>query len=244
MERSVLDEKPLRDGSFVIISLDPIASVAALDAQAAHEASLIKSGKYLALLKNVAYFALDCTSDKKTSTVELLLVGRGLPTAPASWASIPIFPASSHPENGRPAVHTTLPLPWPDCHVYSMAEHDATVSRIHTHPEAGPSLLNDHDRIEVQVMAGSDSRRFWRLQPPTLRMRTPRFEHPDGSEEPMEISAPAYASDSGFYMFLPSPPKLRMPQMRLHVELWVGVDGVTDLAHPDTFASGVGRLQE
>ncbi|KZV81596.1 hypothetical protein EXIGLDRAFT_730851 [Exidia glandulosa HHB12029] len=205
IERPLVSDQPVQDGTFVIIRLDPQASVAELDAQATYEASLIKPLKCLALLSSRAIFGFDTAADRSKLTVELFLVGRGLPAPPTSWASIPISPAPAHPETGRPTMHPTSPLPWPDCHIRTLRSCAAVISRIHTHThmEAGPRpRLLDDDNDEVSVLAVGDGWDFAhqpRSESP-VRPSSPQHSEQPLAEEPLDLeSLAALANGSGLY---------------------------------------------
>ncbi|KZV85793.1 hypothetical protein EXIGLDRAFT_725498 [Exidia glandulosa HHB12029] len=118
-------------GQFVLLSLDPVASVAALeDPIATQAAAKLPRGKYLALVVNIGRDIMILNPDDEYKlNLDFWMIGDGPPTERPA-ASIPIAPASSHPD-GRPAVTPSVPLPWSNLYVHSFFNLSSAVSRVH-----------------------------------------------------------------------------------------------------------------
>ncbi|KZV84120.1 hypothetical protein EXIGLDRAFT_842463 [Exidia glandulosa HHB12029] len=117
-------------GQFVLFSLDPVVSVAALeDPIATQAAAKLPRGKYLALVVNIGRIMILNPDDEYKLNLDFWMIGDGPPTERPA-ASIPIAPASSHPD-GRPAVTPSVPLPWSNLYVHSFFSLSSAVSRVH-----------------------------------------------------------------------------------------------------------------
>ncbi|KZV81968.1 hypothetical protein EXIGLDRAFT_359003 [Exidia glandulosa HHB12029] len=130
-------------GSIVVISIDPVASVAPLrDDIASETAKRIPRGRYLVLSDMI--HGLDFSAPPEASPLTFLfyLIGRGLPDPP--YASVPLSKNAPHP-SGRAAVTLPSPLPWPDCYVHTLQRFSGQIIRIHMD---SPSriLLSEEDQ--------------------------------------------------------------------------------------------------
>ncbi|KZV94914.1 hypothetical protein EXIGLDRAFT_736155 [Exidia glandulosa HHB12029] len=84
-ERPLTSDQPVPQGTFVVIRLDPVASVAALhDEQATREARTMRPAKYLALVDMIADFSYDARIGGHPLNLQFFLAGHGLPAAPLS----------------------------------------------------------------------------------------------------------------------------------------------------------------
>lgn len=82
-----------------------------------------------------------------------LLADRGLPAAPRSFAAVPIAPAPPHPDTGRAAAQLSRPLPWPDCHLHTLRDFTAPISRLYRRPEGPEFALLDRSQREHLLIA-------------------------------------------------------------------------------------------
>ncbi|KDQ61944.1 hypothetical protein JAAARDRAFT_527256 [Jaapia argillacea MUCL 33604] len=111
---------PLID-AFVALSIDPVATVQALeDPVALAEAEKLPCKTYIGLVDN--YSGLPSPYDPFTRT-SICLVGQGLPPHSEEYfsqpsMSIPLSPGAEHPLGRDPLKLTNL-LPWPNCYVYT-----------------------------------------------------------------------------------------------------------------------------
>ncbi|KAJ7187444.1 hypothetical protein GGX14DRAFT_409190 [Mycena pura] len=114
-----------RSGAWAVMTLDPLDSLvrAHLDDSLARElARALRPQKYVVYVANEVRRVYDPDPQVphwSEHTVELLM--QGLPwTDPAacidSAMSMPVFPATSHPE-GRDALLTSTPFPWENCYL-------------------------------------------------------------------------------------------------------------------------------
>ncbi|KZV88509.1 hypothetical protein EXIGLDRAFT_772625 [Exidia glandulosa HHB12029] len=105
---SVLDRQ-VEYGTFVVIAIDPVASVAPLwDEQATQEAAKIRSNRYLALVKKQVNFHFLPEAGAPRLSLAFQIVIDGLPKPPQDWAATPIAPAPAHPQTGREPVRFAL----------------------------------------------------------------------------------------------------------------------------------------
>ncbi|KZV94935.1 hypothetical protein EXIGLDRAFT_736166 [Exidia glandulosa HHB12029] len=245
---SVLDQ-PVDRASFVIIALDPVASVAPLrDEQATREAADIKPGRYLAYISsNVNYHFLPAAGAPRLS-LSFYLAGRGLPKPPHDWAATPIAPAPAHPVTGREPLVPSAPLPWADCHIHSFVSEAAIVSRLYQHRTPGPSLVaykrfwnyanddneayesdEDEDKIVPEYEAALESFRE--------QLREAEAEAAEEGIVPQEDeSVPVSMGD----IFGPRSAR----ELQLHVEMWVDLKSISQPGGPRDFEAELARLKE
>ncbi|KDQ61946.1 hypothetical protein JAAARDRAFT_123293 [Jaapia argillacea MUCL 33604] len=115
--------------AFVALSIDPVATVHALeDPVATSEAEKLPCKTYIGLIHT--YHGLPSSHDPFTQT-SICLVGQGLPPHSEEYfsqpsMSIPLSPGAEHPL-GRDPLNLTNPLPWPNCYVYTWAKVKARI---------------------------------------------------------------------------------------------------------------------
>ncbi|KZW01783.1 hypothetical protein EXIGLDRAFT_829720 [Exidia glandulosa HHB12029] len=126
-------DKTERFWRFVLFSVNALASVAGLeDAEATHAASALPRTKFLGIIIGAGDVAVLQPNFEYRLTLELLLVGVGLPDEyEHACVDVPIAPTSFHPE-GRPAIQTTTPLPWDNLYVYTRRSFNAVST--HSYP--------------------------------------------------------------------------------------------------------------
>ncbi|KZV75956.1 hypothetical protein PENSPDRAFT_599274, partial [Peniophora sp. CONT] len=104
-------------GDFVVLSIDPVASVAHLDKVAQRAARKLPVQKFVAV--TMTGYGLPLESKPFTSML-IALVRQGLPTTNnPPWDTpdmcYPIFPNTYHPK-GRETIRPLHPLPFDDCY--------------------------------------------------------------------------------------------------------------------------------
>ncbi|KZV94161.1 hypothetical protein EXIGLDRAFT_737305 [Exidia glandulosa HHB12029] len=121
-------------GEFVLLSIDPVASVAHLDdAIATDEASRLERVVYLAIVMAIVETGLEVGESYRLA-LHFYLVGQGLPTdAPLTCA--PIVPATDYPD-ARAPLEFNAALPWDDLYVHMLYDFKAVASRFHSGPNA------------------------------------------------------------------------------------------------------------
>ncbi|KZV81971.1 hypothetical protein EXIGLDRAFT_844145, partial [Exidia glandulosa HHB12029] len=152
----------VRSGTFVIIKIDPLASVAALeDEQATREAAALNPTKVLALYDtpiNPEYSAL---ANGLQINAAFRLAGFGPPPAPYSAAIIPVYPTPAT-ENGRAPLCPSPPLSWDDCYVYTQERVTGTVRRIYDDAQQR-SMTTIPEFRAVKMAILSDNRHYRQL---------------------------------------------------------------------------------
>ncbi|EJD39415.1 hypothetical protein AURDEDRAFT_171608 [Auricularia subglabra TFB-10046 SS5] len=113
----------LRFGVFVVVALDPAASLAVLDDEIVEAAARrLKTQKRLVLVD------ITLASEPGVAYYRYYPVGSGLPRT--SWQSVPIEPATAHPE-GRLPISCSKKLPIDDPHLHTMETFEGAISRIY-----------------------------------------------------------------------------------------------------------------
>ncbi|EJD39375.1 hypothetical protein AURDEDRAFT_146620 [Auricularia subglabra TFB-10046 SS5] len=247
IDHPTANDSPVDYGTFVVIALDPEASVADLrDEDATRQARLITPTRCLAIANAVGEFVLSPKAGGPVLSRNFQLVGRGLPGAPYSWAATPVSPAAAHPETQRPAVHPSAPLPWDDCHIYSMAQHTARVSRIYQSPNSGPFFpLDEYGEISLTVeedRARSDSNSEVSV-PSSVSSHGSATGTGNGQNFQSRVSE---AFDEGRAMreLLPGLVDLGLPEVNIYVQLWVDINAAGELGQPEDFFQQGRKVKE
>ncbi|EJD43280.1 hypothetical protein AURDEDRAFT_167696 [Auricularia subglabra TFB-10046 SS5] len=133
---SVVEDPPISNndaplGTLVVLSLDPVASVADMDEEASSAAAELPRGKYLALVFSPQFNAF-APLDSQPLAFKFCGIGHGPPlTRPL--ACLGLCPHATLP-SGRASLEPSVPLPWPDCYLDFTCKFIATVTRIHLVP--------------------------------------------------------------------------------------------------------------
>ncbi|EJD43311.1 hypothetical protein AURDEDRAFT_167728 [Auricularia subglabra TFB-10046 SS5] len=133
---SVIDFPPPNNnvpslGTFVVVALDPAASLAVLDDENVETAAAkVKTRKRIVIVD------ITLGGEPGVSYYRYLPVGSGLPAA--SWPSVPIAPVTAHPE-GRLPISCSKTLPVDSPYVHTTETFEGEVSRIYM---ARPSDIN------------------------------------------------------------------------------------------------------
>ncbi|EJD42729.1 hypothetical protein AURDEDRAFT_168252 [Auricularia subglabra TFB-10046 SS5] len=230
----------VESGTFVVLAVDPTASVRQLDEQAKLEAAAMVPVKYLALL--IGYADFEFGPHGQLLTPKFLLVGHGLPPPPTSWSAIPLSPAPPHPETGRPPLRISPPLQWGDCHIYTSSMLNGLVSCLHPHRSLAPQLsLEDYKRVKRDLRA--DNTRTAR----ELRAKRTLAEKQNPQEAAPKARTPYVHNDDvhgGPLVIEDLVDNGETPRMKLCLQLWLDTDSVSDFGDPDGVYEEVKRLQQ
>ncbi|KZV88726.1 hypothetical protein EXIGLDRAFT_751513 [Exidia glandulosa HHB12029] len=262
IESPSIYDHPGSDGTFAIVQLDPVASVAAMkDARASEAAAKIPRSKYLVIMETIGYSGIELSPGVPKLELTFLQVGRGLP--PDAWAATAVSPAPTQRED-RPALAASVPLPWPDCYVYSFGCIIAIVSRLHK-PSADVVSLTEDDLDRACRYTISDQMRRGRE-----RRALPAPEQTDSvvaqstalgndAEAQSEVAASQDAdlcdsdwdseSESSWppppiLPTTPQPPAAYQPeQMNLNVEMWLDLSTAHELSPPHQIIEELAQLR-
>jgi len=104
-------------GDFVVLSVNPVASVAHLDNIARIAAQEISTRKYLAVIYEGYGLPIHT---KPTNSHDVAFIRRGFPNHLTRFDTIdmciPVWPNTTHGQLREP-VHPVQPLPWSDCYI-------------------------------------------------------------------------------------------------------------------------------
>lgn len=189
--------------------------------------------------------------------VFLRLVGQGLLAPPRSVAAVPISNAPVLPENGRASLQTSPRFPRDDCYLYTLETLTATVSRIYQESLSGYAI-SEKDIRAYRLAVIRDNRAFASSYRPSQHAddgadaddRTDADDGTDGiadSDEDASESLPVSRSDSAS-----EGPGLadilfhedNVPQMKLHVEMWLDVSPDDAFGTPDDVGRIVAQLEQ
>ncbi|KZV94919.1 hypothetical protein EXIGLDRAFT_766657 [Exidia glandulosa HHB12029] len=239
-------DRPVKGSMFVVIAIDPVASVEDLDAQARDEAAQIHPKKYLALMDQaVGLEMLRDGARMPKLRLDFYLAHTGLPASADKWAATPIAPAPTHPTTGRLPILASHALPWPNCHIHTLDAIIAAVSRIYQHHAPGPSL-NAEARRALGLHRLQDTRAY---QPPEDDGSVPDDEDYEDAlavlrEEMLELEVYPQAADDEATSMFDVIPQDTTPQMKLHVEVWVDISSIEWPSNPVDLGSEIKRLRK
>ncbi|KZV91264.1 hypothetical protein EXIGLDRAFT_770055 [Exidia glandulosa HHB12029] len=129
-------------GQYVIISYDPVASVAVLeDEEASRAAAALPRRKHLAVAISTGCISLRNADDVQRLTLEFHLMSEGLRPPEDGAYSIPVTPETTHPLD-RPPIVPSIPLPWPNFYIETLSNFACIVSRIYYDPLKAPEGVN------------------------------------------------------------------------------------------------------
>ncbi|EJD43290.1 hypothetical protein AURDEDRAFT_167706 [Auricularia subglabra TFB-10046 SS5] len=130
VESPRLSNKSAPDGALVLVTPDPVSSVAALkDPEATVAAERLHPPTILAYIQMATNVDWSRHASQQPLSFIFNFVMRSLPKPP--FAFIPLSPeGSSYHPSGRAPLLPSIPLPWPDCFLYTQDTFVARVSRI------------------------------------------------------------------------------------------------------------------
>ncbi|KZV65604.1 hypothetical protein PENSPDRAFT_124991 [Peniophora sp. CONT] len=160
-------------GDFVVLSIDPVASVAHLDDVARKAAKRLRTRRYVGLI--LQGLAME---DLPANQFVFSFVRKGLPptSPPDSFSDmcIPILPNTYHPTNVEP-LRPLHPLPWQDCYISFTNQLNYRDLRVKTTPRDYTGVLpvdnlDEIFRLDCMIddSAGVVKRRMLRLQEGSL----------------------------------------------------------------------------
>ncbi|KZV88526.1 hypothetical protein EXIGLDRAFT_772639 [Exidia glandulosa HHB12029] len=254
LENPSIDDRPGPNGTFVVVGLDPIASVAAMqDERATEAAAAMPKSKYLAIIDTLGHARVELQPGLPKMEYLFFCVGRGLP--PDAESAVAIHPAAG--TAARPALVPSKPLPWPDCYVHTIESFEAVISRIHQHTpitaisRADVGTLSDYatdDEFRVShAAAAAAAAAAAKAGPHPGDIDTP-------ASEPSVVDYSAASATSTSSVESPTsptaalgperPPSPHQPQrMDLHMEMWLDLDAGHELSDPKLLTSELALLQ-
>ncbi|KZV94171.1 hypothetical protein EXIGLDRAFT_748749 [Exidia glandulosa HHB12029] len=147
---------PEKYGQFIIASFDAVAAVACLEDEIASQAAAaLPRSRFLGVVVGAGCLPMLNANGRHRLSVEVYLIGQGLPLEKDPAFSVPIAPAHTHPSNRVSPVLST-PLPWPNCYVHSLCNFLCLVSRIHYDPMRSPPFVLKKQRHEVMLQTMGD----------------------------------------------------------------------------------------
>ncbi|KZV94925.1 hypothetical protein EXIGLDRAFT_736162 [Exidia glandulosa HHB12029] len=240
-------DRPFANSTFVVIAIDPMASVVDLDNQARMEAAQMRPIKYLALMDHDVGEEMIRGAYIRKLTAGFHLTGVGRPDLSEHLAAIPVAPSWAHslaaPRRGY--VTPSYPLPWPNCHIAGLDYLTASVSRIHHHHTAGPCVSHEQ-RNAVREL----SRAYQSLYGPSeddvldvefVEQVAGLRKEVWGSDSDWDESEGDDDRDLGIWSVIPPDDA---PRMRLNVEIWVDVHSIERPGNPADLRSEMRRLMQ
>ncbi|KZV81985.1 hypothetical protein EXIGLDRAFT_359190 [Exidia glandulosa HHB12029] len=243
IENPTHEVNPVKAGTFVLIQVDPIASVAALDdEQATREAATLTPKRVLALYDSAINMEYSAALGGLRMNASFRLAGHGRPPPPFDAAAVPISPATAMFDPDRNPLRTSPVLPWDDCFFYTLEAVTATVSRIHQHSVPGFQVAREEKRVyRLAVIEDSDafaklgsSREAWYTnEPDSTGSVVPQDDDGAPSNTGTEVV------DVFPHLFQPDDAR----RMRLSVEMWLSASATDELASPRDFDATVQALK-
>ncbi|KZV88752.1 hypothetical protein EXIGLDRAFT_751527 [Exidia glandulosa HHB12029] len=241
-------------GSIVVVSIDPVASVAPLrDDVASEAAKRIPRGRYLVLIDII--HGLDFYALPEASPLKFLfyMIGRGLPDPP--YACVPLSPDAPHPF-GRAAVALPSPLPWPDCYVHTLLRFSAQIIRIYAD---SPSriLLSEEDQglvVSSRVEDGRAAERSIRPSvPETEEAPNPdldaledqlTYDMTEDDLPPPQAGTPSVHEDerTGTATSSSATDDDEPMKLQIRAEMWLNVADVSQPGNPQVLADQIRQL--
>ncbi|EJD43282.1 hypothetical protein AURDEDRAFT_167698 [Auricularia subglabra TFB-10046 SS5] len=148
----------LSAGAFVLLSIDPVASVADMqDAKATAAAAQLLQGRVLAMIRR---YDIDSMQPFHTQPLafDFLCVGHGLPENPP-YACVGLSPGAAHPA-ARPPVSPSIPLPWSDCYLHLFEECGSVITRIHKGATGSISRIPEDELLRVITAKFDDHAKY------------------------------------------------------------------------------------
>ncbi|KAI0040221.1 hypothetical protein FA95DRAFT_1599514 [Auriscalpium vulgare] len=170
-----------QEGAFVVFTLDPAATLEALeDPVAIEQAKALRSKKYVGYVTQ----ALDLPiASRRYHRCDCFILSKGLPrTSPSLYLEetmcVPIAPATLF--TGRPAVTAIPPLPWDDLYIHYSSQFTFRL-KIGDHMDHTSSpMLSMNDMAEVEMCFNQDSRRQDELMEASGNIDVESDEESDG----------------------------------------------------------------
>ncbi|KZV94955.1 hypothetical protein EXIGLDRAFT_494583 [Exidia glandulosa HHB12029] len=250
-------DRPGPNGTFVVVGLDPVASVAGMkDELATAAAAALPKHRYLAIIDTIGHAGLELARGLPKLEYIFAGVGRGLPVE--EWPAVAISPAPSTREE-RPTLVPSAPLPWSDCYVHTFESFDAVVSRIYTCSPSNIRLSDADMDVILECTAYDGVRRGEEREAAAeaageLDAEDAAESGSEGSdsqqESEEEVDSAGAVSSSGSSVSsiaLPTAPIAPAPfqpqRMDLHVEMWLDLTASHELSTPRQLRSDLRELK-
>lgn len=247
IDHPTADDSPVDYGTFVVVALDPVASVADLrDEDATRQALCITPTRCLAIVNSFGELVLSPKAGGLVLSRNFQLVGRGLPDPPCSWAAIPIAPAPAHPETHRPAVLPSAPLPWEDCHIHCMAQHTARVSRIYQSPNPGPFFPSD-EYSEISLTIEEDRARSDCNSEVSVPSSVSYHGSAAGTDYGQNVrpeNPQSFDETRAMRELFPGLVDRGLPEVNFYVQMWVDINAAGELGRPEDFFQEGRKIKE
>ncbi|KZV84106.1 hypothetical protein EXIGLDRAFT_700744 [Exidia glandulosa HHB12029] len=147
---------PEKYGQFVIAAFDAVGAVACLDDDiASRAAGALPQSKFLGVVVGAGRVPMLNPDGRHRLSLEIYLIGQGLPLDKDPAFSVPIAPANEHPSN-RTSPILSSPLPWTNFYVHSLCNFLCLVSRIHYDTMRSPPFVVKKQRHEIMLQTMAD----------------------------------------------------------------------------------------
>ncbi|KZV84105.1 hypothetical protein EXIGLDRAFT_776869 [Exidia glandulosa HHB12029] len=237
-------------GQYVIISYDPVASVAVLeDEEASRAAAALPRRKHLAVAISTGCISLRNADDVQRLTLEFHLMSEDLPPTEDGAYSIPVTPETTHPLD-RPPIVPSIPLPWPNFYIETLSNFACIVSRIYYDPLKAYPHMGMEQQDQVLLYAIEDQRVSTERR---LAASFPGVAHPNGAvligDGDSEISRTDDSeSDEDIQYDNKEIAAIyqKVEQLHIHVEIWTDLSSVDphSLGRAADFFSQVGQVEQ
>ncbi|KZV91263.1 hypothetical protein EXIGLDRAFT_770054 [Exidia glandulosa HHB12029] len=142
---------PEKYGQFVIAAFDAVEAVACLDDDiASRSAGALPQSKFLGVVVGAGRVPMLNPDGRHRLSLEIYLIGQGLPLDKDPAFSVPIAAANEHPSN-RPSPILSSPLPWTNFYVHSLCNFLCLVSRIHYDTMRSSPFVVKKQRHEIML---------------------------------------------------------------------------------------------
>ncbi|EJD39072.1 hypothetical protein AURDEDRAFT_128513 [Auricularia subglabra TFB-10046 SS5] len=156
------------NGIFVLVRIDPVASVAVLEDEETTRAAaaLGTHGWVLGAITGFLGGMILEPGGKLTMSLRLSLFGQG-PPSDKPIASIPVSPAPQIYDD-RPPLELDAPLPWPNIYAHTNHSTSLIISRIHHGSARIEATLTEAQRKDLCIRGMKDQRNWHNLPPVTV----------------------------------------------------------------------------
>ncbi|KZV94951.1 hypothetical protein EXIGLDRAFT_748385 [Exidia glandulosa HHB12029] len=252
LETPNIYDRPGPNGTFVVVGLDPIASVAGMkDELATAAAAALPKHKYLAIIDKLGHAGLELALGLPKLEYVFAGVGRGLPVE--EWPAVAISPAPPTREE-RPTLVPSAALPWSDCYVHTFESFDAVVSRIYTGSPSNIRLSDADMDVILQYTAYDGVRRGEERRAAAGESDAEdaadagsegSYSQQESEEDASSAGALSSAGSSVSSFALPptAPAPFQPQRMDLHIEMWLDLTASHELSTPRQLRSDIRQLE-
>ncbi|EJD39080.1 hypothetical protein AURDEDRAFT_128520 [Auricularia subglabra TFB-10046 SS5] len=237
------------NGVFVLLKIDPIASVAALeDEETTRAAAALDSPEWvLGVIVSHRGGRFSSFLQKPLMSLQMELFGHGPPDDKAI-ASIPISP-SPQLYDDRPPVKLSSPLPWPNVYCHTNCASSVIISRIHYGATKFEANLAQGQFEDLSRRAFSD-RYNWHSLPPATTPDPPGeviFVDPGQPEGPYDDNADdsSYGDQDSLYAQEMEEMGMKIARQRIYGEISLDPSMCPGgLGDPSQLEEPVARIRE